>query len=74
MSIRQIGYDTARKGIQDDEIIPLLYQLRRPTFFIRDSDFFDRRLCHQGYCLVFMDVDKYEAASFVRRVLRHKAQ
>lgn len=71
VSIRQIGYDTGRKGIQDDEIIPLLPQLRRPTFFTRDSDFFERRLCHQGYCLVFMDVDKYEVASFVRRVLRH---
>ena len=69
--IRQIGYDTGRKGIQDDEIIPLLHQLRRPTFFTRDSDFFDRRLCHQRYCLVYMDVDKYEAALFVRRVLRH---
>lgn len=71
VSIRQIGYDTGRKGIQDDEIIPLLHQLRRPTFFTRDSDFFDRRLCHQRYCLVFMDVDKYDVALFVRRVLRH---
>ncbi len=71
ISIRQIGYDTGRKGIQDDEIIPLLHQLRRPTFFSRDSDFFDGRLCHQRYCLVYMDVDKYEAALFVRRVLRH---
>jgi hypothetical protein len=71
VSIRQIGYDTGRKGIQDDEIIPLLHQLRRPTFFTRDSDFFDRRWCHQRYCLVYMDVDKYEAALFVRWVLRH---
>ena len=71
VSIHQIGYDTGRKGIQDDEIIPLLHQLRRPTFFTRDSDFFDRKLCHQRYCLVYMDVDKYEAAPFVRRVLRH---
>ena len=71
VSIRQIGYDTGRKGIQDDEIMPLLHQLRRPTFFTRDSDFFNRNLCHQRYCLVYMDVDKYEAALFVRRVLRH---
>jgi hypothetical protein len=71
ISIRQIGYDVGRKGIQDDEIIPLLHQLRRPTFFTRDSDFFNRKLCHQQYCLVYMDVDKYEAALFVRRLLRH---
>ena len=70
-SVRQIGYDVGRKGIQDDEIIPLLHQLRRPTFFTRDSDFFNRKLCHQQYCLVYMDVDKYEAALFVRRLLRH---
>lgn len=71
VSIRQIGYDSGRKGIQDDEIIPLLHQMRRPTFFTRDSDFFDRRLCHQQYCLVYLDIDKYEVASFVRRLLRH---
>lgn len=71
VSVRQIGYDTGRKGIQDDEIIPLLHQLRRPTFFTRDADFFDRKLCHQRYCLVYLDIDKYEAALFVRRVLRH---
>ncbi len=69
--IRQIGYDAGRKGIQDDEIIPLLHQLRRPTFFTRDSDFFDRRLCHQRYCLVHLDIDKYEVALFIRRVLRN---
>ena len=33
IKVRQIGYDLARKGIQDDVIIPLLLQQRRPTFF-----------------------------------------
>ncbi len=32
IAIHQIGYDVGRKGMQDDEIIPLLHQLRRPTF------------------------------------------
>ena len=71
ISIRQIGHDIGRKGIQDDEIIPLLHQLHRPTFFTRDSDFFRRKLCHQRYCLVYMDIDKQEVSLFVRRVLRH---
>lgn len=71
LPVRQIGYDFGRKGIQDDEIIPLLQQLQRPTFFTRDTDFFNRKLSHQRYCLVFLDVDKYEVASFVRRFLRH---
>jgi hypothetical protein len=30
---RHIGYDIGRKGMKDDEIIPLLLTLTRPTFF-----------------------------------------
>ena len=70
--VRQIGVEISRKGIQDDEIIPLLLALRRPTFFTLDSDFFSRRLCHTRYCLVCVDVALYEAAAFVRRFLRHQ--
>jgi len=62
--IRQVGHDVGRKGMKDDEIIPLLCSLRRPTFFTRD-------LCHARYCLVCMVVRKNEAAAFVRRLLRH---
>ncbi len=68
---QQIGYETGRKGMQDEEIIPFLHQLRRPTFFTLDDDFDRRELCHAGYCLVFINAGQYEAASFVRRVLRH---
>lgn len=69
---QQIGYEIGRKGMQDEEIIPFLHQLRRPTFFTLDDDFDRRELCHAGYCLVFINTGQYEAASFVRRVLRHK--
>lgn len=58
--------------MKDEEIIPFLHQLRRPTFFTLDDDFYKRQLCHAGYCLVFVGVGQYEAASFVRRFLRHK--
>ena len=68
---QQIGYETGRKGMQDEEIIPFLHQLRRPTFFTLDDDFYKRDLCHAGYCLVFINSGQYEAASFVRRILRH---
>lgn len=70
---RHIGFDLGKKGIQDDEIIPLLHQLRRPTFFTRDWDFYERTLCHPRYCLVYLGVEKGEAASFIRRFLRHPA-
>ena len=70
--VRQIGVEISRKGIQDDEIIPLLLRGRRSTLFTLDNDFYLRRLCHARYCLVCVDVAQYEAAAFVRRLLRHK--
>jgi len=70
--VSQIGHDIGRKGLQDEEIIPWLLQLCRPTFFTRDMGFYERRLCHRRYCLVCMAVEKYEAAVFVRRVLHHR--
>lgn len=70
--VRQIGVEIRRKGIQDDEIIPLLLALRRPTFFTLDGGFYSRRLGHARYCLVCVDVGPYEAAAFVRRLLGHK--
>lgn len=69
--VSQIGQGVGRQGIQDDEIIPLLHQLRRPTFFTRDADFYDRRLRHPHYCLVYLDLQPHEAAHFIRRTLRH---
>jgi len=60
--IRQIGYEVGRRGIKDDEIIPLLLELRRATFFTRDLGFNERSLCHKRYCLVCMAVEKHEAA------------
>jgi hypothetical protein len=71
IKVRQIGVDVGRKGMLDEEIIPLLQTLRRPTFFTRDDDFHERGLCHAKYCLVYLAVEKTEIASFVRRFLRH---
>jgi hypothetical protein len=52
----QIGNDVGRKGMLDDEIIPLLRTLRRPTFISRDRDFFDKSLCHGRFCLIHFRV------------------
>jgi hypothetical protein len=68
--VRQIGFNVGRRGMQDDEITPFLQQLRRPTFFTRDEDFYDGQLCHAKCSLVYLAVDKYEVAAFVRRFLR----
>ena len=40
--------------------------------FPRDEGFYDRSLCHAGYSLIYLDVNKYETAAFIRRVLRQK--
>ena len=72
ISTRQIGFDFQPKGLQDDQIISVLHQHRRTTFFTRDLGFYDRSLCHQRYCLVCFAVSKDEVAVFVRRLLRHE--
>jgi hypothetical protein len=55
----------------DEEIIPYLLTLRRPTFFTLDWDFYTADLCHARYCLVYLDVSREECAHFVRRLLAH---
>lgn len=69
--VRRIGYDVGRKGMMDDEIIPCLLAQRNPTFFTRDLGFYERKLCHAHYRLVCLAVGRYEAATFIRRLLRH---
>ena len=38
ISFRQVGFGAGRSGMKDKEIISLLHQFRRPTFFTRDDD------------------------------------
>jgi len=72
--VRKIGVEIGRFGMDDrDDIIPLLHQLRRPTFFIHDQRFYHPKLRHPRYCLVHLDVAPNEAAEYIRRFLRHKA-
>jgi hypothetical protein len=73
IAVRQFGQDLGRKGMKDGEIIPLLLQFNRPTFFTLDSDFYDRRLRHERYCLVHLNVEEETVAQYVRRLLRHRA-
>lgn len=72
-NVRQIGVELGRSGMKDAEIVPLLHRLTRPTFFTLDADFFRHSLCHPRYCLVFLDVEQYEAATLIRRLLKHTA-
>lgn len=71
IQVHQIGHEIGRQGIKDDSIIPLLHKEKNVTFFTRDFGFYDRSLCHAGYCLVWLDVSQNESASFIRRFLKH---
>ena len=71
ISFKQISFEIGREGLKDDEIIPLLHQQNKPTFFTLDDDFFKPKLCHAGYCLIYLDVAQYESAAFIRRTLKH---
>ena len=64
LAVRQIGVDLGRKGLQDEQIIVLLRDLSRPTFFTRDAGFHFPDLRHRSYCLVVF--------SFATRTLTHK--
>jgi hypothetical protein len=68
--VRQLGHELGHKGRQDEEVVPFLLTLRRPTLFTRDLGFYDRALCHSRYCVVVLAVGQYEVAHFVRRLLR----
>lgn len=67
---RAIGQELAQLSIGDDNIIALLHQLKQPTLFTRDKDFFKPDLCHPAYALAWLDAAPEEAAMLVRRFLR----
>jgi hypothetical protein len=71
IAVRQIGHELGRKGMADEEILPFLLRLRRPTLFTRDLGLYNRSLCHARYGLVTLAIRQQEAAHFVRRLLRH---
>ena len=71
--VRRVGREIGWFGMDDKEIIPLLHQLQRPTFFTLDADFYKRRLRHKGYCLVHLAVEDDMIAKYIRRLLRHPA-
>ena len=70
---RKIGVDVGYLGILDENIMPLLHQLTRPTFFSRDKDFYKPTLRHADYCLVWLDAASHETALYIRRLLGHPA-
>ncbi|MSU21259.1 MAG: hypothetical protein EXS30_07665 [Pedosphaera sp.] len=69
--VRVIGVELAQSGIKDDNLLPHLHRLSRPTLLTRDQDFFRAGLSHAKYCLVWLNVAEIRAAFFTRRFLSH---
>ncbi len=67
----QVGEGVGRLGMTDENVIPLLHDLRSVTFFTRDVDYYKRKLCHARYCLVYLDVRPHLTAETIRGFLRH---
>ncbi len=49
-----------------------MLKFKNSTFFSLDSDFFNRNLSHLKFCLIFLDLEQYESAMFIRRFLRNE--
>ncbi len=69
--VRQFGRELGHRFDPDANIVPLLRNLKRATFFTRDRDFWDARLSDPHYCIVWLDVPAMQAAHYIRRFLRH---
>lgn len=69
--VKQIGVDFKTKGIKDEQIITFIQQMSGVLFLTRDSDFFSKEYCHSKYCIVYLDVEKFEVAFFIRKFLKH---
>jgi hypothetical protein len=75
LTVRVIGQDIAVKSVTDENIIPVLLKLKKPTFFTRDRDFWKPQLRHDRYAIVFMDIPEHEGeiAKYIALFLRHRS-
>jgi hypothetical protein len=70
---RVVGADVAAPGTKDENLIPVLHRLPRPTFFSLDRNFYRPDWAHAEYGLIWLDVRGRDAAAFIRRFLQHPA-
>jgi hypothetical protein len=68
---QKIGSGVGQPGMSDEDVIPLLHELKAVTFFTLDEDYYQQHLCHARYCLVHLDVAEKLTAETIRRFLRH---
>jgi hypothetical protein len=57
--------------VRDERVPSLLLTLSKPTFVTIDSGFWKRRLCHEGYCLLYFALatdEQYLLPGLLRRL------
>ena len=69
--LRSVSRDLGYQGITDEDIVPLLLRLKKPTPLTRDEDFWDRQLAHARYAIIWLDVEVEETAFWIKRFLGH---
>src|SRR5258708_6196456 len=55
--------------VRDDRIPEILLTLAKPTFVTIDHGFWDRRLCHPEYCILYFAL-RNDQQEFLPRMLR----
>ncbi len=58
--------------IRDERVPELLLTLNRPTFITIDHGFWQRKICHSGYCILYFALAKEEQGELpplLRRLL-----
>ena len=75
---QRIGGELGWKGMKDqNDVIPLLHSMRRPTFFTRDRDYYRHALLHSGivwfiWMLILMKWPSTPAAFCATRTSAHR--
>src|SRR5713226_3968969 len=62
--------------IRDDRIPEILLTLKSPTFITIDHGFWDARLCHPGYCILYFALrdDQQQLIPTLLRALMRRAE
>ena len=73
--ITSVRLQSLRPGEQilDERVPEILCTLKKPTFITIDHGFWNRRLCHEKYCIVFAELtssQQHLIPSLLRRLFR----
>ena len=73
--ITAVRLQSLRPGehVLDDRVPEILCTLQRPTFVTIDRGFWNRRLCHASYCILYFDLltdQQQQLPSILRRLFR----